>query len=44
MYLYQCNQAQRAMGMIALVVVSEGGEVSLNDVRGAKVKGNAKRN
>ena len=31
------------MGMIALVVVSEGGEAPLNDVSGAKVKGKSKK-
>ena len=41
-YLYQCTP-HKSMGMIALVVVSEGGEAPLNDVSKAKVKGRSKK-
>ena len=41
-YLYQCTP-HKSMGMIALVVVSEGGEAPLNDVSKAKVKGKSKK-
>ena len=41
-YLYQCTP-HKTMGMIALVVVEEGGEVPLNDVSGAKVRGKSKQ-
>ena len=41
-YLYQCTP-HATMGMIALVVVEEGGEVPLNDVSKAKVRGKSKK-
>jgi pseudoazurin len=41
-YVYQCTP-HKAMGMIGLVVVAEGGEVPLNDVSKAKVKGKSKK-
>ena len=41
-YLYQCTP-HKSMGMIALVVVSEGGEAPLNDVSKTKVKGKSKK-
>jgi len=41
-YVYQCTP-HKAMGMIGLVVVEEGGEVPLNDVSKAKVKGKSKK-
>ena len=41
-YLYQCTP-HKSMGMIALVVVSEGGEAPLNDVSKAKVRGKSKK-
>ena len=41
-YVYQCTP-HKAMGMIGLVVVGEGGEVPLNDVSKAKVKGKSKK-
>ena len=42
MYLYQCTP-HATMGMIALVIVEEGGEVPLNDVSKAKVRGKSKK-
>tara|TARA_B100000035_G_C20954218_1_gene533369 strand:- start:156 stop:587 length:432 start_codon:yes stop_codon:yes gene_type:complete len=41
-YVYQCTP-HKAMGMIALVVVGEGGEVPLNDVSKTKVMGKSKK-
>ena len=41
-YLYQCTP-HATMGMIALVIVEEGGEVPLNDVSKAKVRGKSKK-
>ena len=41
-YVYQCTP-HKAMGMIGLVVVAEGGEVPLNDVSKAKVMGKSKK-
>ena len=41
-YLYQCTP-HATMGMIGLVVVEEGGEVPLNDVSKAKVRGKSKK-
>ena len=41
-YLYQCTP-HATMGMIALVVVEEGGEVPMNDISKAKVRGKSKR-
>ena len=41
-FLYQCTP-HATMGMIALVVVEEGGEVPLNDVSKAKVRGKSKK-
>ena len=41
-YVYQCTP-HKAMGMIGLVVVAEGGEVPMNDVSKAKVKGKSKK-
>tara|TARA_B100000902_G_scaffold263882_1_gene250010 strand:+ start:345 stop:776 length:432 start_codon:yes stop_codon:yes gene_type:complete len=41
-YVYQCTP-HKTMGMIGLVVVAEGGEVPLNDVSKAKVKGKSKK-
>ena len=41
-YVYQCTP-HKAMGMIGLVVVAEGGEVPLNDVSKTKVMGKSKK-
>ena len=41
-YVYQCTP-HKAMGMIGLVVVGEGGEVPLNDVSKTKVMGKSKK-
>ena len=41
-YFYQCTP-HKAMGMIGLVVVGEGGEVPLNDVSKTKVMGKSKK-
>ena len=41
-YVYQCTP-HKAMGMIGLVVVAEGGEVPLNDVSKTKVRGKSKK-
>jgi len=41
-YVYQCTP-HKAMGMIGLVVVAEGGEVPLNDVSKTKVNGKSKK-
>ena len=41
-YLYQCTP-HATMGMIGLVVVEEGGEVPLNDISKAKVRGKSKK-
>jgi len=41
-YLYQCTP-HATMGMIAIVTVAEGGEVPLNDISKAKVRGKSKK-
>ena len=41
-YVYQCTP-HKAMGIIGLVVVGEGGEVPLNDVSKTKVMGKSKK-
>jgi len=41
-YLYQCTP-HASMGMIGLVMVADGGEVPLNDLSKAKVRGKSKK-
>lgn len=42
MYLYQCTP-HASMGMIALVVVAEGGEYPINDFSKIKLRGKSKK-